>query len=185
VIATGSGEKDADGKAVDGDITARGTLISGKNIELTAARDINLESARDTTHDRSSDSSHNASVGVGFALDGQQNGFTLELAASQSEGKANGDSVTHRNTAVTASDTVTVNSGRDANLKGAQVRGDTVIANVGRDLNIASQQDTDTYHSKQDSAGFSASVCVPPFCYLWHHRRSQRQRCQSQHRQHL
>jgi filamentous hemagglutinin len=165
VIATGSGEKDAAGKAVNGDISARGTLISGTNVELIAARDINLQSAKDTTQDRSSDGSRNASVGVGFALGGQQNGFTLELAAAKAEGNANGDSITHQNTIVTASDTLIVNSGRDTNLNGAQVRGETVIANIGRDLNIASQQDADTYHSKQDSAGFSASVCIPPFCY--------------------
>jgi filamentous hemagglutinin len=74
-------------------------------------------------------------------------------------------SVTLQNTVVTASDTLVVMSGRDTILNGAQAKADTVIANVGRNLSIASQQDTDTYHSKQDSAGFSATVCVPPFCY--------------------
>jgi adhesin HecA-like repeat protein len=165
VIATGNGDKDSNGKAIDGDITARGTRITGTDVVLAAARDIALQSARDTTHNRSSDHSSNASIGIGFGLGGQQNGFTLELAAAQSTGKANGDSAINRNTQVLASDTVTLQSGRDTNLLGAQVKGDTVTAGVGRDLNIASQQDTDTFHSKQDSAGFSASLCVPPFCF--------------------
>lgn len=33
------------------------------------------------------------------------------------------------------------------------------------DLTIASLQDTSHYQSKQKNAGFSASLCIPPFCY--------------------
>ena len=165
LIATGNGDKDSQGKAIDGDLIARGTQIAAQNVILAAARDIALQSARDTANNRSSDHSSNASIGIGFGLGGQQNGFTLELAAAQSAGKANGDSATNQNTQVLANDTVTLQSGRDTSLLGAQVKGDTVTASIGRDLNIASQQDTDTFHSKQDSAGFSASICVPPFCF--------------------
>ncbi|KDB07431.1 Hemagluttinin repeat containing protein [Burkholderia sp. lig30] len=56
-------------------------------------------------------------------------------------------------------------SGRDTNLRGAEVAGNTVDASVGRDLNIQSRQDTSTYDSRQSSGGFQASICVPPFCY--------------------
>jgi Hemagglutinin repeat len=44
-----SAEQDADGFAANGDIDARGTYISGKNVTLDAAHDINLQSAKDTT----------------------------------------------------------------------------------------------------------------------------------------
>ncbi|MGP8485712.1 hemagglutinin repeat-containing protein [Paraburkholderia fungorum] len=165
VIATGSGAKDANGLATDGDINARGTQISGQDVVLNAARDINLQSAKDTSQQSSSNSSSGGSIGVGLGLGGQQNGFTIELAASSANGHANGNGVTNRDTQINGSDTVTLTSGRDTNLRGAEVAGNTVDANVGRDLNIASQQDTNTYDSKQSSAGFQASICVPPICY--------------------
>ncbi|MGR8023362.1 hemagglutinin repeat-containing protein [Burkholderia cenocepacia] len=164
VIATGDGTKDADGFATNGDIDGRGTQIIGKNVTLDAARDVNLQSAKDTTLQSSSNSSSGGSIGIGASLGGQQNGFTLELGGSVAHGIANGQSMTNRDTVVSASDTLTVKSGRDTNLRGAEATGDRVVANVGRDLNIASQQDTATYDSKQTSGGFQASVCVPPFC---------------------
>ncbi|WP_176015690.1 hemagglutinin repeat-containing protein [Burkholderia sp. BCC0398] len=165
VIATGSGAKDADGFAADGNIDGRGTRITGKNVTLDAARDINLQSAKDTTQLSSSNSSSGGSIGIGASLGGQQNGFTLELGASMARGNANGQSVTNRDTVVSASDTLTLKSGRDTNLRGAEATGNRVVADVGHDLNIQSQQDTATYDSKQTSGGFQASICVPPFCY--------------------
>lgn len=165
LIATGSGTKDTNGFATDGDINASGTRITAQNVQLNAARDINLTSAKDTSQQSSSNSSSSGSIGVGAAIGGQQNGFTLELGASTAHGHANGNSVTNRDTQITASDTLSVTSGRDTNLRGAEVSGNTVNASVGRDLNVQSQQDTSTYDSKQSSAGFQASICVPPFCY--------------------
>ncbi|CAG9241132.1 tRNA nuclease CdiA-2 [Burkholderia diffusa] len=165
LIATGSGATDANGNAADGDINASGTRITAQNVDLNAARDINLTSAKDTSQQTSSNDSSNGSIGVGAALGGSQNGFTLELGASVANGHMNGQSVTNHDTQITATDTLSMTSGRDANLRGAEVSGNTVVANVGRDLNIASQQDTATYNSTQSSAGFQASICVPPFCY--------------------
>ncbi len=164
LIATGSGVKDASGFATDGDINARGTQISGKDVTLNAARDINLQSAQDTSQQSSHNNSSGGSIGIGASLGGQQNGFTLELGASTTKGHANGQSVTNRDTQISASNTLSMTSGRDTNLRGAEVSGNTVDASVGRDLNVQSRQDTSTYDSKQTSAGFQASICVPPFC---------------------
>jgi hypothetical protein len=46
----------------------------------------------------------------------------------------------------------------DTALRGAKAQGETVQAEVGRDLTLASLQDTDTYRSKQSSAGGGFSV---------------------------
>lgn len=167
VIATGSGsgQKDAEGYSTDGDISGRGVQIEGKTVTLSAARDVNLESAQDRSSLDNRSSGSNASIGVGFGLGGDQNGFTLELAASQNKAKANGEAVTNHNAHVVGTDKVTVVSGRDASLKGAQLIGDTVEGTAGRDLNIESRPDTETYHSKESSSGVQASICVPPFCY--------------------
>ncbi|MGA4096250.1 hemagglutinin repeat-containing protein, partial [Ralstonia nicotianae] len=123
ITATG---KDASGKVVDGDIVARGSSISGRNVSLDAARDITLESRQDNTHQDSKSGGSNASIGVGVALGGNQTGFTLELAAGFNRAHADGDAVTHVNSSVNAADTLTLNAGRDANLRGAQASGNTV-----------------------------------------------------------
>ncbi|MHA6882336.1 hemagglutinin repeat-containing protein, partial [Ralstonia pseudosolanacearum] len=161
ITATG---KDASGKVVDGDIVARGSSISGRNVSLDAARDITLESRQDNTHQDSKSGGSNASIGVGFALGGNQNGFTLELAAGFNRAHADGDAVTHVNSSVNAADTLTLNAGRDANLRGAQASGNTVNATVGRNLNVESRQDADNYASRSESGGAQVSLCIPPFC---------------------
>lgn len=165
VVATGSGQKDADGFATDGDITGRGVQISGKTVDLVAARDVTLESAQDRASNDSRSSGNNFGIGVGFALGGAQNGFTLELSAAQNKAKANGDSVANENSHISATDRLTVTSGRDTTLKGAQLVADRIEGSVGRDLNIESRQDTDNYHARESSSGMQASICVPPFCY--------------------
>ncbi|EEV2702913.1 Contact-dependent inhibitor A, partial [Escherichia coli O174:H21] len=53
--------------------------------------------------------------------------------------------------------TVTINSGRDTVLNGAQVNGNRIIADVDHDLLISSQQDTSKYDSKQTSVAAGGS----------------------------
>ncbi|EXU74081.1 hypothetical protein BG55_19145 [Erwinia mallotivora] len=53
--------------------------------------------------------------------------------------------------------TVSLSSGRDTTLSGAQVSGNRVVAEVGRDLSISSQQDSDKYDSTQSSFGAGGS----------------------------
>jgi hypothetical protein len=59
-----------------------------------------------------------------------------------------------------AGETLSIVSGRDATLAGAQASGKTVVADIGRNLALASEQDTDSYDSKQQniSAGGSFSI---------------------------
>jgi filamentous hemagglutinin len=165
VVATGSGAKDANGNALDGDINAAGAQIGAQDVTLNAARDVNLLSAQSTTQDTSSNSGSNASIGIGASLGGTQNGFTLDLAASGSKGNANGDSVQNVNTQVLGANSVSITSGRDTSLIGAQATGNTVDVVAGRNLTITSPQDSNNYNSQQASAGLQMSLCVPPFCY--------------------
>ncbi|MDI6748535.1 MAG: hemagglutinin repeat-containing protein, partial [Rhodocyclaceae bacterium] len=65
---------------------------------------------------------------------------------------------------VGAGGTATLASGGDTALKDAVVSGQQVVATVGGDLKIASLQDTSSYQSKQQSAGGSLSLCIPPLC---------------------
>jgi filamentous hemagglutinin len=166
VIATGDGTADAEGHATTGDITLRGAQVNaGNNVTLDAARDIELLSSQDTREQDSDHRSGSASVGVGFGLGGQQNGFTIELAAAAARGEAEGNSTTHQATQVHAGNTLTLSSGRDTTLHGAQAGAETVIAEVGRHLTLSSTQDAQTYDQRDQSASAGVSICVPPLCF--------------------
>ncbi|MBL8508482.1 MAG: hemagglutinin repeat-containing protein, partial [Chitinimonas sp.] len=77
----------------------------------------------------------------------------------------NGSSLNHQETQIVASNTLTLESGRDTLIQGAQLKGDSIVADVGRDLRIESLQDASKFDSKESSGGFNASICVPPFCF--------------------
>lgn len=64
------------------------------------------------------------------------------------KGKENGDSDRYTETSITASDTLTLKSGRDTTLLGAQVSGDKVTADIGLNLTLTNQQNNDCYESQ-------------------------------------
>ncbi|WP_052696968.1 hemagglutinin repeat-containing protein [Pantoea sp. SM3] len=146
------------------DITGEGVKISGDNVSLSAGRDIALSSATDSSSQKSSSGGSKYGVGVGFGLGGSQNGFSIELAASQNSANGNGSSITHHNSEVNAAGDLTVKAGQDVTLNGANLNGHHVDLDAGRNLEIASQQDRASYDSHQSASGFSASICVPPIC---------------------
>ncbi|MGS6265423.1 hemagglutinin repeat-containing protein, partial [Enterobacter asburiae] len=147
------------------DIAGMGVQIAGKHVALDAGRDILLSASQNTTHSESKNSGSQFSVGVGVSLIGAQNGISVELGASQHKGKENSQSQRNTNSVVHADEQLTVNSGRDTTLKGAELEGNRVVVNTGRDLTISSVQDTASYNSKQSSSGASLSLCIPPLCY--------------------
>ncbi|MFP1727458.1 hemagglutinin repeat-containing protein [Lonsdalea quercina] len=148
----------------DKDIVGRGVSIVGNNVAMDAGRDITLSSAQDTEKEQSRSSGNQFSLGVGFSLIGQQNGFSIEIGASRSRSQMEGHSLVNHNSEVQATDTLTMNSDRDTTLQGAELYGERVVADVGRDLTISSQQDSAEYHSRSNSTGLNLSICVPPIC---------------------
>ncbi|MCG6578112.1 filamentous hemagglutinin N-terminal domain-containing protein [Pseudomonas sp. AF32] len=156
--ATGAGDAS--------NITVQGSDIkAGRNASLLADGDINLLAARNTDKQDTDSKGSSASIGIGFSLGGTRNGFTLDLGASGSRGRADGDELTYTNTHVVAGNQLLLSSGDDTNLKGAVASGKQVLADVGGDLNIESLQDTNTYDVDEKSLGFGISLCIPPFCY--------------------
>ncbi|MCO1349779.1 hemagglutinin repeat-containing protein (plasmid) [Burkholderia vietnamiensis] len=154
----------ATGAGANSDIDVIGSTISaGNDTKLKADGKVNLQAAESTSslHSTNSGGSFGVGVSIGF---GQQNGIAFTAGVAGNRGNANGDSTTWSNTHVTAGNTLTIESGGDTNLKGAVASGKQVIADVGGNLNIESLQNTDHYDSKQQSAGVSVSVCVPPIC---------------------
>ncbi|WP_395280196.1 hemagglutinin repeat-containing protein [Enterobacter cloacae] len=159
-------------KATGSDITVAGSQIkAGKDVTLDAARDVNLIASQDTQQTTGKNSSSGGSLGVGVGVGSGGAGISISANANSSKGHEKGNGVWQNETTVDAGNRVTINTGRDATIAGAQVSGETVVADIGRDLTIASTQDSDPYNSKQNSVsggagytfgagGFSGSINV-------------------------
>ncbi|UWF47183.1 hemagglutinin repeat-containing protein [Pseudomonas sp. N3-W] len=146
-----------------GDIHVVGSTLKAADTVLLAKDNITLESAQNTAK-WANDSTHNkTAIGASFNL-GQQNGFTLDLGASIAKSMGTGSSVTQVNTTLDTG-SLSLHSGKDTTLAGAQVRADSIKALIDGNLNITSRQDSEIQKSKQGTAGFGGSICVPPFCY--------------------
>ncbi|WP_342308675.1 hemagglutinin repeat-containing protein [Pseudomonas fluorescens] len=146
-----------------GDLTITGSTLKADSTLLSAKNNILMQSAQNTT-DRKNDGSRNrTAIGASFNI-GEQNGFTIDLGAQTAKNLGSGGSVTQVNTTLDTGALV-LRSGQDTSLIGAQVRADRIDADIGGNLNILSRQDTETSKNKQNSAGFGASICIPPICY--------------------
>jgi filamentous hemagglutinin len=146
-----------------GDIHIVGSSVKAADTALIAKNNIVLESAQNTADWANNGSNNKTAIGASFNL-GEQNGFTLDLGASVAKNTGTGSSVTQVNTTLDTG-SLSLHSGNDTTLAGAQVRADSIKAVIDGNLNITSRQDTETQSSKQGSAGIGASICIPPFCY--------------------
>ncbi|MEI2604469.1 hemagglutinin repeat-containing protein [Erwinia aphidicola] len=141
------------------DINVQGSrLQAGKDISLGAARDVNLVSAQNTQRLDGKNESHGGSVGVGISVGQGANGPSLNASVNRGRGSETGSGTTHSETTLNAGNALSITSGRDATLTGAQASGEAVKISVGRDLTLISQQDEDDYDAKQQSASAGGSV---------------------------
>ncbi|MFE0838446.1 hemagglutinin repeat-containing protein, partial [Achromobacter insolitus] len=155
----------AQGAGKDSDITVTGsTLSAGDNVALKAEGDVILQAARNAFEQQTDSKSSSASIGIGYSTGGKQNGFTLELGASLGRGKANGKDESWTNSLITAGKVLAIQSGGDTTLKGATGEAERIVASVGGNLLLESLQDRSKYDSKNQSAGFGLSLCIPPYC---------------------
>lgn len=81
------------------------------------------------------------------------NGLGFYAQGSIGKGSAHGNGIAHAISAINANDTLTLISGNDATIKGAQLTGNAVLANVGNNLLIQSEQDTDDFAGRQQQVG--------------------------------
>ncbi|HGC0117162.1 TPA: polymorphic toxin type 25 domain-containing protein, partial [Escherichia coli] len=84
-------------------------------------------------------------------------GISAFASVNAAKGREKGNGTEWTETTTDSGKTVTINSGRDTVLNGAQVNGNRIIADVGHDLLISSQQDTSKYDSKQTSVAAGGS----------------------------
>ncbi|OKY52980.1 hypothetical protein BSR42_09860, partial [Megasphaera cerevisiae] len=142
-----------------GNINAIGEQIIGKDVALHADNSIFLQGAENKQTETTDYSSKGWSVGASFGP--AQGGFlSVDASASQSKDKGTDILTTHTPTQIIGTNSVTISTGKDLNMVGAQVSGNTVTADVGGNLSIESQQDTHTYHSKGSSSGFGITAPI-------------------------
>lgn len=149
LVATGN-------KGTSGDLHISGSGVTGNNVTLVAKNDLLLDAASNNTEQTSKNNSSGWNVGVHISL-GQETGIGVSASGYQSKGTADGKSTEYVNTRVNASDALSLSSGRDTVISGAQALGEKITAEVGRGLTISSLQDTDEYHSQQKSVSGGAS----------------------------
>ena len=139
------------------DISVKGSDLSAEDILLKAGKDIHLLSAKESdttiTHNTSSSGSLGATIGAG-GLQG--------LSASYGKGGQNSiaKDTAHKESIVSAGRTVSIESGRDTNIIGSQVKAEQVIANVAGNLHIKSEQDSKEYHEEGKQIGASLGYNV-------------------------
>ncbi|EPE0311972.1 contact-dependent inhibition effector tRNA nuclease [Escherichia coli] len=153
VVATGKNRGDN-----RGDIVIAGSqLKAGGNTSLDAANDILLSGAANTQKTTGRNSSSGGGVGVSIGAGGNGAGISVFASVNAAKGSEKGNGTEWTETTIDSGKTVTINSGRDTVLNGAQVNGNKIIADVGHDLLISSQQDTSKYDSKQTSVAAGGS----------------------------
>ncbi|HHT7471192.1 TPA: hemagglutinin repeat-containing protein [Raoultella planticola] len=144
--------------AREGDLNAVGSqLKAGNDVALSASRDITLQSAQNTQLLEGKNDSHGGTIGVGIGVGSGGWGISVSASANKGKGSESGNGTTHSETTVDAGNRLTLNSGRDTTLTGAQVSGDKVVMDVGRNLTLTSEQDSDRYDSKQQNASAGGS----------------------------
>lgn len=153
ITATGKGQS-----GNSGDILIGGSQIkAGGDTTLAAANDIVLSGAANTQQTTGKNSSSGG--GVGVSIGGGTNGYGISVFANvnAAKGHEKGNGTAWTETTLDSGGIVSMTSGRDALLNGAQVSGDKVVADIGRDLWMSSQQDSNDYKSKQNSVAAGGS----------------------------
>jgi len=153
ITATGKGKS-----ANSGDILIGGSqLKAGGDTALNAENDILLTGAGNTQKTTGTNSSSGGGVGVSIGAGGSGAGISVFANVNAAKGNDKGNGTAWTETTLDSGGTVSMTSGRDAILNGAQVSGEKIVADIGRDLWMSSQQDSNDYQSKQTSVAAGGS----------------------------
>ncbi|XXN66085.1 hemagglutinin repeat-containing protein (plasmid) [Enterobacter ludwigii] len=155
LVINATGERNHSGS---GDLLiAGGQLKAAGDTTLQAANDIQLIAAENTQQTTGKNSSSGGGVGVSIGVGSGSAGISIFASVNGAKGSEKGSGTFWSETTLDSGGDVSIISGRDTLLSGAQVNGNSVNANIGRDLTITSLQDSDKYDSKQASFGAGGS----------------------------
>ncbi|SCM83023.1 Filamentous hemagglutinin family N-terminal domain protein [uncultured Sporomusa sp.] len=144
-------------QATKDDLNIHGSNVSGENVTLKAQENINITASDNTNTTDQTSKSSSGSIGVSISAGGISG---INAGYNKAKGEVKENSTTYNPSSVTASDTLTLESGKDTNIIGSKVSGDTVKADVGENLNIESLQEKESYDEKNSSSGLSISADI-------------------------
>ncbi|AVG17720.1 hypothetical protein CFN79_18645 [Chromobacterium vaccinii] len=158
----------AHGAGNDSTITAKGAqFIAGKDLTLQAEGDITLLAAKSASSEHTTSSASSGGVGVmiGFEKDKPKGGITANVSLSR--GHVDGNSSQYQLSELNAGGKLNLQSGGNFTLQGI-ASGQQVVGDIAGDLKIDSLQDSNTYHSLNQSisaegtynGSFSGSVSL-------------------------
>ena len=134
----------------DENIAVKGSQITGENVTLQAGKDISLTDAENRKTAEGNSRSKGAGITASFGIGGLQN---VGISAGKSKGNMEEEIITHTGSAVTAKETLAMESGKDLNITGSKAGGKKVEVKTGNNLSIESLQDSHTYHSRDKESG--------------------------------
>ncbi|WP_147820172.1 hemagglutinin repeat-containing protein [Salidesulfovibrio onnuriiensis] len=143
----------------DKDITVDGgRIVANEDVTIKAREDVNINSAKNTYESSSSTTNVDARGGIGGSIGagGMSAGVTVSASLGGSENDSEAE--TNDNGEVTAGEILTVESGKDTTIEGANLSGKEVAMNVGENLVVRSVQDTASAKGNNYSVGGSATV---------------------------
>ncbi|MCR8998798.1 hemagglutinin repeat-containing protein [Rahnella perminowiae] len=142
-----------------GDATLDGVEMKAGEVAIEAGGDVNMRAAEQTTSYK--EDGMNLSIGItaGAAVDRDSAGGGVSLDASGGNNHTNNSSKSSTNTTVDA-DHISIISGNNVNLIGADVTADTADVKAGGNMNIISVQDTVDNDSSSWHAGVSIGAAI-------------------------
>ena len=140
------------------DILVQGSDVTAeKNAIFEAGRDVVFQSAQNTYEAQTRSSSSGAGIGVSVGVGITGIRATPSIGVSGSKGSSSSEEVVQSNSYITAGENLTIDTGRDAILRGANAEGKDVTVNVGRNLVVESVQDTASSRSKNIGGSLTVS----------------------------
>ncbi|EBD4898180.1 Contact-dependent inhibitor A, partial [Salmonella enterica] len=152
ITANGKGQ----GPNSDDIVIAGSQLKAGGDTLLDAKNDVILSGAANTRQSSGKNSSSGGGVGVSIGA-GKGAGISVFANVNVAKGKDKGNGTDWTESTIDSGKTVTIKSGNDTVLNGAQVNGNKIVADVGHDLLMSNQQDTNKYDSRQNSVAAGGS----------------------------
>nr|WP_308611913.1 hemagglutinin repeat-containing protein [uncultured Dialister sp.] len=140
------------------DMTVKGSQMSAEEVYLKAGKDIRILSVENSSTTREKENFSSASLGGSIGSSG-----LTGIRASYGRGReaGMGEEISHTESTIKADHTLSLESGRDTDLKGSRIEGEKVQADVGGSLSMESEQDRKTYRESGKNTGISLGYDIP------------------------
>ncbi|MFG1495469.1 hemagglutinin repeat-containing protein [Saccharospirillum sp. HFRX-1] len=145
IVASGAGK--------NSNVSLIGAELDASSIGIAADNDILLQAAENTYQEHSESSSVSGSAGVNVSAAG----YGGNASMNSSEYELDRSRTSYTQTSLNAAN-ISLNSGNNLTLIGADVNADSIAAQVGGDLHIESVQASSTYSESSKSYGASVSA---------------------------